>query len=45
MELFKDIVVDGPEWYKCQDFKTDEFYDDFKNIYSDIFIALKSSKK
>lgn len=45
ISVSNDIELEGPSWYKVKKFKVDEFYQDFKNIYSDIFIALKSSKK
>ena len=39
---FNNINVAKPKWYKCNSFKLDTFYQDVKDIYSDIFIALKS---
>ena len=39
---FKDSNISKPKWYKCNSFKLDTFYQDVKDIYSDIFIALKS---
>jgi hypothetical protein len=42
MKKFKDSNIGAPAWYKCNNFKLDVFYQDVKNIYSDIFIALKS---
>lgn len=39
---FNDSLIPKPKWYKCTNFKLDSFYQDVKDIYSDIFIALKS---
>lgn len=44
VNLFSGKVLDKPEWYVCKNFDLGEFYKDFKDIYSDVFIALKSSE-
>lgn len=44
MEKFQDKDVEIPEWYVGENDK-EKVYHDLKNIYSDIFIALKSNGK
>lgn len=43
IERFNDKDLREPEWYKANKFKLDEFYKDMKNVYSDIYMALKNS--
>lgn len=43
VDKFKDKKLKKPDWYIVKDFTLDAFYMDVKNIYSDIFIALKNS--
>lgn len=43
IEKFNDKDIEGPSWYNTQKFKLQEFYEDMKNIYSDVFLALKNN--
>lgn len=40
---FKNKELKQPDWYIVKEFTLEQFYMDIKNIYSDIFIALKNS--
>lgn len=42
-QKFKDKDLNKPSWYMCDKFNLDDFYNDVKNIYSDIFVSLKNS--
>ncbi len=44
MNKFMDKTLEKPEWYKCDEFNNEEFYDDIKNVYSDIFLGLKNNE-
>ena len=42
---FKDITDKAPSWFATDKFDLKSFNKDIKDIYSDVFIALKSTKK
>jgi hypothetical protein len=42
VDKFAGSNASKPKWYKCNTFKLDTFYQDVKDVYSDIYIALKS---
>ena len=44
-DKFKYYRLKEPTWYKCDKFDLKGFNKDIKNIYSDLFIALKSNNK
>ena len=44
-EKFKDCKMVKPKWYDSDEFDLEEFYQDIKDIYADIFISLKNSEK
>ncbi len=43
IEKFKFYTLKCPKWYECDKFDLMIFYKEIKNIYSDLFIAIRSN--
>ena len=42
---FKELNCSKPDWYDCEEDSFEDFYNTMKEIYSDVYIALKNRSK